>query len=111
MPKKKQKVSDESKNVFCVVEQNKVLLTDRYRVVIFNKLIDKRIIIDRVEYTLVESEELKPSINAHHFRQFCQQKNEEEAAARKQRSEEVLRARQQKQEEYRQSWPNSTEKN
>lgn len=72
MTKAKTKTEVE-KPVFCVVEQTKRPTIDRYRVVIFNKVKNKTITIDdingKVEYVLVESEQ--PSINGHHFRQYC----------------------------------------
>jgi len=85
--------ADIVKPVFAAVEQTKFPDCDRYRVVVFNKVQDGHIIIDGVDYILVASEQ--PSINGHHFRQFCAQKNAEHHAEQK-------RLRVQREEEQRQ---------
>lgn len=61
------------KPVFCVVEQTKHGHMDRYRVVHYKNLKDGKLVIERVEYTLVTepAEQMKPSINGHFFREWC----------------------------------------
>lgn len=88
----KQKVKVEvERPVFCAVEQTKHAHMDRYRVAVHNKLVNGKITIDRVEYTLVTSQQ--PSVNGHHFREYCMVGN----AAHKQQYQASLAIKQEEQ--------------
>ncbi|MGH2960184.1 MAG: hypothetical protein ACRDKE_11315, partial [Solirubrobacterales bacterium] len=65
------------KPVFCVVEAKNARggTQPRYRTVIYKNIKNKAITIENLQYSLVESEEMKPSINAHAFRTFCDKQN------------------------------------
>lgn len=89
------------KTVFCVVEQttNMTGKVDRYRTVIHRNLVNKTITIDKLVYKLVESEALKPSINAHAFREYCNKGNEQHRIEQGIKSKAEEQDRRQKQEQ------------